>query len=451
MGSTAFELACFVTETTSGTVPPKAREYASMLIASTVASAASGLAENSCQIMRQLELERGGRQDATMWFAQGAKVPLAAAGRVNALMSDSAASDDSDLRNMVHPGTTVAASSLAAAELTGASGGDILDAIVLGYEVAGRINTAVIPGLREKGYHGCIVATFGAAASAGRLLGLDSIKMTHALSLAASSVGGIMAAAKTSTSREYHAGLAVMLGMEAALAAGRGYLGEPTIFDAAEGFFHIYGEGPKAPQVQRMCADKSTWHILTNMAIKMVPGGHTLHAIAEAAVRAAREGDVSSGDVESITVSMPGVTKLIGPQYPEDLVGMIHSSAFFLSSAIVKKDFTWGQLSMSNLSDPSIRELLGKVQVGPPPRQDLERFCEGGIVSITVKSGRTYTSTVYAPSGYSLHGIDWADVERKYKSLLPLAGVSGERISSGWTLIRNFDTAPNASALTSLL
>src|ERR671938_832973 len=88
-------------------------------------------------VVRQLESERGGKSEATLWFGAAEKLPVTAVARVNAVMSDAAASDDSDLRNIVHAGTTACATSLAVAEKTGSSGEDVLAAIVLGYEIAG--------------------------------------------------------------------------------------------------------------------------------------------------------------------------------------------------------------------------------------------------------------------------------------------------------------------------
>src|SRR4030095_14865293 len=110
----------------------------------------------SSKIIRALENERGGKPQATIWFGEAEKLPVAAAPRVNAVLSDAAASDDSDLRNIVHAGTTACATALALAEKTGASGKDTLTAIVLGYEIAGRINGAMIGGLQKKGFHGSI-------------------------------------------------------------------------------------------------------------------------------------------------------------------------------------------------------------------------------------------------------------------------------------------------------
>ena len=43
--------------------------------------------------------ERGGSARASVWFDSGAKLPVVDAAQVNAVMSDAAASDDSDLRN----------------------------------------------------------------------------------------------------------------------------------------------------------------------------------------------------------------------------------------------------------------------------------------------------------------------------------------------------------------
>src|SRR4029077_17317939 len=222
----ARELAEFLTGTSVTDLPSQAVEHAAMLIASTIASAAMGSGLESSAIIRALARERGGVPEASLWFDPGPKLPVTEAAQVNAVMSDAAASDDSDLRNIVHAGTTLAATALAVAERTGASGEDVLAAIVLGYEASGRIGEAITPGLRTKGFHGCLVSIFAGAVATGRLLGLDPARMAQAIALSATSMGGLMAAANTSVAREYHAGLAAMLGAQAALAAQKGYVAE---------------------------------------------------------------------------------------------------------------------------------------------------------------------------------------------------------------------------------
>src|SRR5262245_33548997 len=111
--SMAGELARFLTGTTIDDLPPPALERARMVIASTIASAAMGADIVSARIIRELARERGGAEDATVWFESGRKVPTADAARVNAVMSDAAASDDSDLRSIAHIGTIVSTSAIA--------------------------------------------------------------------------------------------------------------------------------------------------------------------------------------------------------------------------------------------------------------------------------------------------------------------------------------------------
>src|SRR5215467_12981360 len=164
-------LAAFLTRVSYADLPPQTIEHATMLIASTIASAAWGSGIASSTIIRALAREHGGTPEASIWFDPGPKLPVTEAARVNAVMSDAAASDDSDLRNIVHAGTTLVATALAMAERTGASGQEVLAAIVLGYEASGRIGEAITPRFRNQGFHGCIVAIFGGAVATGRLLG----------------------------------------------------------------------------------------------------------------------------------------------------------------------------------------------------------------------------------------------------------------------------------------
>jgi 2-methylcitrate dehydratase PrpD len=137
----ALTMARFLNALRYADLPPIVVDRSRILIASTLASAASGSLIGSARIVRDLAKEQGGTSEASIWFA-GAKLPLGAAARVNAMQSDASASDDSDLRNAAHTGTTLVSTGLAIAELTGATGQDVLTAIAAGYEAAGRFGAA---------------------------------------------------------------------------------------------------------------------------------------------------------------------------------------------------------------------------------------------------------------------------------------------------------------------
>jgi 2-methylcitrate dehydratase PrpD len=411
---------------------------------------AAGL--GSSAIIRGLARERGGVAEASLWFDAGPKLPAPDAAQVNAVMSDAAASDDSDLRNIVHAGTTLVATSLAIAERTGAAGEDVLTAIVLGYEAAGRIGEAITPGFRARGFHGCLVAIFGGTVAAARLLHADAAQMAQAVALSATSIGGLMAAANTSVAREYHAGLAATLGVQAALAARRGYPAEERIFETQRGFFEVYGgiEGAAAAAIVTHDLGQS-WDIITDMAIKLVPGGHPYHALAEAAANAAREGRIAPEEVESIIVSRPGFTALTGPLHPTDLVGMAHSPAYFLAAGAADREFSWIHATAAKICDRVIHQLIDKVRVGAPPTDNAVRYRQGATVTIKAKDGRSSTSTVYVPKGAGVAGIAWADVDAKYHDLLPHAGIPARHVEASLAMIHDFRRVENVSGLIGLL
>jgi 2-methylcitrate dehydratase PrpD len=448
--SIAGELARFVTGTSVDDLPPLALARARMVIASTIASAAMGVDIVSSRIVRELARERAGTPEATVWFDGGGALPVGEAARANAVMSDAAASDDSDLRSIAHIGTIVSTTAIAIAERTGASGRDVLAAMVLGYEIAGRIDEALTPGRGERGFHGSISTIFGGAVAAGTLLELTPGQMTQVIALAATSIGGLMVAANTSVAREYHAGLSAMLGIQAALAAQKGFVAEEHVLEMPRGFFSAYGGG----HLEDVTKDLGTsWDITTDMAIKLVPGGHPHHAAAEAAANAAIAGGVEPADVASIVLSSGKYRTLPGPKHPTDLIGVAHSPAYFIAAAIADRGYGWVHASPEKVADPVISRLIDKITVdpNPPPYPDRFPHHHGATVTITLKDGRQFSDHVDFPRGSAPRGIDWADVDAKYRRLVPLSGLAAEKIEASLDVVHGFDTVKTVSELSCLL
>jgi 2-methylcitrate dehydratase PrpD len=446
--TTARDLAGFLAPLGYDDLPARATDYAAMLIASTLASAACGKEIVSSRIVRELARERGGAPQASLWFDAGPKLPAAETAQVNAVMSDAAASDDSDLRAIVHCGTPLTATALALAERTGASGRDVLAAMVIGYEAAGRISDPISPQFRERGHHGSTMAIFAAAVAAGKLLRLDPARLAQTIALAATSASGLVKAADTSVAREYHAGLVTRAGIDAALAAEKDFIAEESILDGPTGFFRVYG----GKEVTGVCDGLGDdWDILTDMAVKLVPGGHPYHAFGEAAANAARDGNIAADAVESITVSRPGLTRLSGPLHPKDLIDMAHSPAYFTAAGVADKAFGWVHCSPEKIADPVIHRLIDKVRVGPPLSENAARYRQGATVTIQTTDGRTVASTVFLPKGSAALGIGWADIEAKYRTLMPNSGLSAERIEASLATIRDFANASGVAPLISLL
>lgn len=446
----AQQLARFAVETHADAIPALAIERAQMSLASTIASAAMGQGIESTAIVRAFEFEEGGASQAVVWF-QGRRLPLSRAVRVNAVASDAAASDDSDLRSIAHIGTIIATTALALGEHLNRSGRDLMAAMVIGYEIAGRIDESLTPGRMQRGFHGSVSTVFGAAVTAGRLLELDAEGMAHAIALAATSIGGMAIAADTSCSREYHAGNAAMIGLQAANAAARGFQGELTVLDAPRGFLSAMN-GQAFEDITKGLGDD--WDIVTDMAIKLMPGAHPFHATAEAAADAAIQGDVQPQDIERVTISAAVQwTNFRGEPHPRNLVDAAHSLVYFVAASIVERKFDWSAMTLQKMCDPVIAAVQDKVDFdpAPPPLPDRFPHRHGGAVSIRLKDGRVFSSRCVAPRGSGPRGIAWADVDAKYRRLVPMGGMETQQVEQSLVWLHEADRLDSVRPLAELL
>jgi 2-methylcitrate dehydratase PrpD len=450
----ALRMARVLNRITFDQLPPVPVQYAKVLIASTLASAAAGTRIGSADIIRQLVKEQGGKPDAPIWF-EGTKVPVSQAARVNAMLSDAAASDDSDLRNVAHTGTCLTAVGLALGERVGASGQDVLCAMVTGYEAAGRMAEAVEPphealsGSWGRGFHASVIVAFGGVAAAAKLLRLSDEQLANAIGLTATTMGGL-AIGTNSWAREYHAGNAALCAVNAALAAGRGYTVNPDMLEAPRGFLAVFG-GVQANTASLTRELQGDWQIARYLAIKLVPGAHALQPAVEAAIHAAREAAVPPEQILKILVSGPQIRSIGSRDVPTTLAEAIHSLPYFLASAVADKDFSWIHTTPGKINRPVIARLIRLVEVDPSPKPVHYDWSWGATVTIITASGPSYTSTVDAPNGSAPRGIEWNAVDAKYQARMPESGLSAARINRALETIHDFDRVKQISEFTALL
>ena len=164
--------------------------------------------------------------------------PLAAL--VNGIASHVLDFDDTHLATVIHPMGPVASAALALAEARGGvSGTDFVTALILGVEAECRIGLSVFPEHYDRGWH--ITGTagvFGAAAAAGRLLGLDAPRMAHALGLAATQPVGLRVMFG-SMAKSFHPGRAAQNGLQSALLAEAGFTAAEDAIEGRRGWAEI--------------------------------------------------------------------------------------------------------------------------------------------------------------------------------------------------------------------
>jgi 2-methylcitrate dehydratase PrpD len=105
------------------------------------------------------------------------------------------------------------------------------------------------------------------------------------------------------------------------------------------------------------------------------------------------------------------------------------------------------------MRDPTILALLDKVEIDPDPPPLPDRFPHrhGGTVTIVMKDGRRHTHTCKSPRGSGARGIDWADVDAKFRHLVPLSGLPSARVEASLDCIHGFGAAGDAQRLARLL
>ncbi|OZI26471.1 2-methylcitrate dehydratase [Bordetella genomosp. 9] len=167
------------------------------------------------------------------------RVDIASAALINGITSHTFDFDDTHLKTIIHPAGPVCSAVLALAELTGASGRQIIDAIVIGIDVSCRIGNMVYPQHYDRGWH--ITGTtggFGAAAACARLMGLSVDQTQMALGIAASQPVGLREQFGTMT-KPFHPGGAAKAGLMSALLAREGFTSSKRAIEAPRGFAQV--------------------------------------------------------------------------------------------------------------------------------------------------------------------------------------------------------------------
>ena len=168
-------------------------------------------------------------------LGRGDKLDMANAALVNGITSHTFDFDDTHLKTIIHPAGPVASAVLALAEHTGNSGREVIDALVIGIDVACRVGNAMYPEHYDRGWHITgSTGTLGAAAACARLLKLDTSQTAMALGIAASQPIGMREQFGTMT-KPFHPGGAARAGLMSALLAKHGFTASAKALEAPRG------------------------------------------------------------------------------------------------------------------------------------------------------------------------------------------------------------------------
>ena len=221
----------------------------------------------------------------------------------NGMLAHADETDDSHAPSRTHPGCAVIPSALAVAESMHATGEHLLKAVVLGYDVAARMNYALGPedfAATSRSTHS-FGGTFGAGAAAGALLRLDELQARHLLSFCAQQASGVGCSVRDSEHIEKafdFGGMPARNGVTAATMAAAGFTGVDDVFSGERNFFEAYG--PPGAHPERLCEALGQRFEILDTNIKKWPVGSPAQSALDALTALMQEERIGPGDIEAI-------------------------------------------------------------------------------------------------------------------------------------------------------
>ena len=338
------------------------------------------------------------------------KVDMASAALVNGITSHTFDFDDTHLKTVIHPAGPVASALLALAEVTGASGRQLVDALVLGIDVACRIGNCMYPEHYDRGWHITgSTGTLGAAAGCARLMGLDEQHTAWALGIAASQPIGMREQFGTMT-KPFHPGAAARAGLTSALLAKNGFTASPKAIEAPRGYCQVV-------------STKNDWNEITGElgkrfeisfnTYKPFACGIVIHPIIDAAAQLRAKG-VKPEDVERVELRVhPLVLELTGKKEPQD--GLQGKFSFYHGFAV---GLIFGRAGEGEYADDVVRRddvvALRRKVVATADTSIAE---DAADVTAILRGGRKEHLRVDHAVGSLGRPMSDADLEAKFHSL----------------------------------
>lgn len=393
--------------------------------------------------------ELGSAGQATLWGSRE-RFQLPDAALYNAALIHGADYDDTHVASIVHPSAAVVSTAVTVGERTGATGREVYEAIVAGWEIIVRLGLAARGGFHDVGFHGTgIVSPFAAACVAAKLLKLPRETLVNALGICGSQSAALQEFLNDGTwVKKFHPGWGAHSAIYALLVAKGGFTGPARVFEGGFGMWKTHlgtAEG-----FEEVLADLGQVYRTTEITFKMYPVCHMTHSFIDCMLALRRQG-VKPEEIESIEcrieprchpiVCEPAERK----KRPDTDYMMRFSLPYVVAVAAVHGKMSPWEVDMKYAGDPQIQDLMDRVTC----ISDEEKRNPGyfpGWLRLTTKDGRVFTEDRRYELGAPQNPIGLDDVHTKFENNLGdlYSDVRKKRIVE---LIEGFDRLAGMSEL----
>jgi 2-methylcitrate dehydratase PrpD len=406
----------------------------------------------TCKVAALARAE-GARPVASL-MGMGERTSLALAALVNGTGGHAFELDDIHKESIVHAGSIATPVAFAFAEQQGgAPGRDVITAMIAGYEVGHRVGSAATMSLFFRGFHPQGTSgAFVAAATAARAMALDGARFQHALGIAGSQAGGLMAAQEGAMVKRFHSGRAAQSGVYSALLAADGFTGITDVLEAAYGGYLSSLSDKPAPA--RLTEGLGTvWETL-NVGYKPHASVTSIHTALDGLADILRENRLGADDVARVETGLSPMTHVhCAWEYKAQGVTAAQMNLFY-GLAVIAIDgmaFT-DQYREERLRDPRILEFISRISANVDP--EIEKmgpaFRHAARVTVTARDGRTFQKLVLHRRGSPEAPLQPDEVVYKFRQVVRSC-IPEARMARILDLVRGLDRLADTRELIELV
>ena len=452
-------IARFVTETTLDRVPSAAVETAKTAFMDCLGVALAGSQDDAGTLAARMVMEEGAREEASVlghgFRTSGQQAAFANGVAVHAL------DYDHSFRSGGQPTAPVIPAALALAEALGTDGRRLLEAYIVGFEVAAKISQSLYSTTQYAWHAPSTMGLLGATAACAKLLTLTLDQTRRALGIAVSMAGGVEANFGTMT-KPLHVGHAARNAVVAAKLAASGFTANDQAIEAEVGYYDAYYRvtpGDDTP----LEGLGSSWELAdAGLRIKPYPCGGLAHTAIDAALVLRAEHLPSAGSsgavglthaeaMESIDVEVTDRTFMrIVFGIPRTELEAKFSMPYLVGRALVDGRVGLDAFTDDAIQDPAVLAVAEKVQMRLGP--DLKASMAGRPARVTVRlrDGRTLSRQVDIPKGGDEVPMTGEELRAKFDECAGRA-ITPTSVGLLFDAIRHLDAAPDLRPLTALL
>lgn len=411
------KLAQYITELKYEDLTPGAIEMAKKCLLDFLGCCIGGSKERPAEIINQvLRTENIANGNVTVLCSMPYKTSV-----FNAALCNGTAAHALDMDDVVnscygHPGPVVIPAALAVAENIGASGEDLITAIVAGYEVMVRIAESVLPDSYFYWHTTSTSGTFGAAAAAGKLLKLSIEEMIHCFGTAGTQASGLFEfLVDGANSKTLHAGKAAFNGVLSAYLSKQGFTGALRILEGEKGFCHAM---MKEPRLECITENMGGSFKIEATSFKPYACCRWIHALINGALLLREEYGINTDEIRSICLgAYPTALNITDNMDPKTVYGCKFSMQYCVAAALMLGKVGTEEFSQENINEERIRRLMSITITKEVKVSDDAAEVNYSEIDIEMQDGKRHQKVIHYAFGDPKNPMSFDDMCLKFNNL----------------------------------